>query len=264
MGSTVLDTLFVSHGQPTCDGSEGLDSNSQMGEEPTVRRIDFLTDAANGLVGRHEIAVAVSDAISIGFQAQGLPPKLPLWSILDDGIYECVTGREMGAVGVMMLGISKNHLKWQCATGCGAYPSTDEITGGAGSYMYYSDCTEPECPIDKTDSTKKGQLCGINECTSTPPYILRFTSNSPAENFFKIQDDDGKWYYLTVYPRNEDGPLGSSTPGDDMDKYARYQIMRDLAENWPGYRQYWGAWNPDTEPAGPLYPAPDFPLPPAP
>jgi len=97
-----------------------------------------------------------------------------------------------------------------------------------------------------------GKPCAGPDC-SYSKYQLRFTSGSTAENFFKVQAEDGAWYYITVYPHNN--PVrGSGTPGDLFDKMGRYRVLWLTKCCISGYVQYWG--NPQ------LFPALNLPDPP--
>ena len=65
--------------------------------------------------------------------------------------------------------------------------------------------------------------------------------DGPVENFFKVMADDGDWFYIAVVPLR--GPyIGSIVPGDDLDRHARYQMIKD-----EGFSQEWYQRNADGE-----------------
>lgn len=259
LGSTGPHKVFVTYGIPTCSGSDN--PGWQEEEVPTIKRLDFLVEAgmnASGNPLRKPVAHEIAKAIEGKLTSLGPVPTAFLWEILDTQIFECESARRLAAVGMMMLGVNKAHLRWTPETGCHAWASTDNTTG----LGYYSDCTNRECPPRMCsnssctippapephpdhDTTMLGSTCDGPDCGSND-WQLRFASDSPAENFFKVQAEDGDWFYISVVPAN--GPyIGSDTPGDDLDLHGRYKILDETRDGMGGgYWQYWFWRNPST------------------
>jgi hypothetical protein len=197
---------------------------------------------------------------------------IPLWKLLDETNpplgqasgtgytrLECYSGKVLAATGLFMLGVPRNLLKSRIMDEkCVSHTSTDIVSTWPNPLVYYrSDCTLAEWPEEMcqgwehplTDppfpcllSTDYGtphpahpELIGGLPNTPGNGWALSFEGESPGENFFKIQDDDGRWGYVSVHLPH--GPTeGSAGVGDELDKQGRYAIM--WLSNASGF-QWW-------------------------
>ena len=167
------------------------------------------------------------------------------------------------------MGIQESRLRWKCSDGCQAYPSTDIISG----LVYNSDCTDIEepqyycasslicglTPLLHPEHIYFSPLPGIPHDSGACPaqnfqFVLRFGGGGPlggplgstAENFFKIEELDGEWFYISVVPPN--GPiLGSINIGDELDKAGRYRMMKHAQGNGFGGQHWFDANFPATD-----------------
>jgi hypothetical protein len=225
-----------------------------LSSRPTVKRLELLTKG-HSEIERKKIGRKVTDLVFDEYSSGGdfgAPTEGALWGLLDPPReLDCYSGKVLVSHALMTIGFDRSWVRWRNVLyECLAYPSTDSEQGSG----YSTNCTDQEGPSEMChDATCSGCTCGI--CKGLPwevgvdkhpahdnqdqnlqydgePYDkdvhygwrLGFDGPSEVENFFKVQNDDGEWYYISVYfPA---GPfLGSGTPGDNKDKAGRYAII---------------------------------------
>jgi len=232
--------VFLLYGTKTANPAPftDVDFPFPISYELTVRRLDLLTQNVNSS-NKRQIAERVAETIyGQAPGGGGANPDVPIWGHLDPPPrIECYSGKVLAGVGLYMLGIPRDDIETKNANGCCAYPSTDDAPLGCG---YGSDCTDQEGPVTMCpDGVNCSLYEGDGSCHPAHPetvlgelyyapkhcgWHLNF-DGSEVENFFKIKNDDGTWYYITVYIY-QPGVIGSGGVLDEADKVGRYCVMR--------------------------------------